>query len=165
MWQSCPVSYTTKYGLRKQTETTTDTTVFTAMACMVNVGKKQWQKEDFFFFAQRFVLHHRISPTVVQLKEVCSFTFFVAYYVNKRNKQPVLQIRSLVRCCYQTTSPNWAIIRNQNTYYVVFVLVFLLPVLIMDSWCFDTQVQGSDPSNLTPAISTTMPLVRAYHHI
>jgi len=142
--QSCPLNYTTKSGLRKQTGTTTDTAVFTTMAIMFNVGKKQWQKEDnfFFFLAQRFVLNHRISPTVVQLREVCSFTFLAACYINQRNRQPVFQIRSLGRCCYQTTSQNWAIIHNQNTYYVVFVLIFLPPVLIMDSWCFDTQVHA-----------------------
>ena len=119
-------------------------------SCFYNHGHyvQRWQEavtkrgQFFFFLAQRFVLNHRISPTVVQLREVCSFTFLAACYINQRNRQPVFQIRSLGRCCYQTTSQNWAIIHNQNTYYVVFVLIFLPPVLIMDSWCFDTQVHA-----------------------
>ena len=140
MSQSWPLSYTTKSGLRKQKETTTDTAFFTATVSTFNVGKKQWQKAD--FLGQRFVLKHRISPTVVQLREVCSFTFLAACYINQKNRQPVLHIRSLGHCCYQTTSQNWAIIHNQNKYYVVFVLIILPQVLILDSWRFGTQVHA-----------------------
>lgn len=134
MSQRCPWSCTTKCGLRKQTGTITDTAVCTAMASMFNVGKMQWQKGFCSPLAQRFMLKHRISPTVVQLREVCSFTFLDAYYINQRNRHPVFLIRNLVHCCYQTTSQNWAILHNQNKYYVVFVLINLPPVLIMVSW-------------------------------
>jgi hypothetical protein len=106
---------------------------------------QRWQESAIkrgLLLAQGFLLKHRIGPTVVQLREVCSFTLLAAFYINERNRQPVLQIRSLGPCCYLTISQNWAILHNQNTYYVVFVLIILLPFLIMDSWCFDTQVHA-----------------------
>ena len=142
MSQSCPLNYTTKSGLRKQKGATTDTAVCTAMAIMFNVGKKQWQKGFCSPLVQRFMLKHRISPTAVQLREVCSFTFLAAYYINQRKRLPVFRIRCLGHRCYQTTSQNWAILHNQNKYFVVFVFIILPSVLIMDSWCFDAQVHA-----------------------
>jgi len=61
---------------------------FTAMAStsMFNVGKNQRQKQD-FFLAQGFGLKHRISPTVVELREVCSFTFLAACYIRGKSKE------------------------------------------------------------------------------
>jgi hypothetical protein len=55
-------------------------------------------------------------------------------------QRSLFHIRCLGHRWYQTPSQNWAILYNQSRYYVVFVLIILPQVLIIDSWCFDTQV-------------------------